>query len=149
MAADRSSASDSDKVRRLVTGYQAARALLAADEIGLIDHLQGSRESVEQLADAMGLHGPPLKRFNQIIAEMAHNFKAGAPKGVIVCLPGHTALIRVADGGFSQARCPLRLANCLLRWIFARFMRNEPRYKPPSPCASHCGCEARVLLAGT
>ena len=40
MTSDNLSAKDTDTIRQLVTGYQVARALLAADEIGLLEHLQ-------------------------------------------------------------------------------------------------------------
>ncbi|HMB76731.1 MAG TPA: methyltransferase [Kiloniellaceae bacterium] len=61
-------AHDSDGVRQLVTGYQAARALLAADEIGLLDHLDGTPQSVAALAAATETHEPSLARFLRALA---------------------------------------------------------------------------------
>jgi len=61
-------AKDTDRIRRLVTGYQISRALLAADEIGLLEHLQDGPKSVTELAAAMQLHEPTLARFIRALA---------------------------------------------------------------------------------
>ena len=57
------SAADTQKIRQLVTGYQAARALLAADELGVVDLLQSGPKSAEELARATATHAPSLFRF--------------------------------------------------------------------------------------
>ena len=56
-------AADTQGIRQLVTGYQAARALLAADELGVVELLESDSKSVEELARATGMHAPSLYRF--------------------------------------------------------------------------------------
>lgn len=68
MVSENGTAKNTDTIRQLVTGYQVARALLAADEIGLLDHLQGEPKSVSELAEATGTHGPTLARFVRALA---------------------------------------------------------------------------------
>ena len=62
------SASDTDKIRQLVTGYQAARALLAADEINLLCHLQDGPRQIHELAEATSTHEATLFRFLRALA---------------------------------------------------------------------------------
>ena len=62
------SAKDTDTIRQLVTGYQAARALLAADEISLLHHLQAGPKQVSELAMATKTHEPTLFRFLRALA---------------------------------------------------------------------------------
>ncbi len=62
------SAKDTDAIRQLVTGYQVARALLAADEIGLLEHLQDKPRQISDLAEATETHGPTLARFLRALA---------------------------------------------------------------------------------
>jgi SAM-dependent methyltransferase len=62
------SAKDTDTIRQLVTGYQAARALLAADEINLLHHLQAGPKQVSELAIATKTHEPTLFRFLRAMA---------------------------------------------------------------------------------
>ena len=57
------SAKDTDMIRQLITGYQVARALLAADEIGLLEHIQNKPLPITQLAERTRTHGPTMKRF--------------------------------------------------------------------------------------
>ena len=47
---ENAAASDAMAVRQVILGYQAARALLAADELGLTDLLTDGPKSAEQLA---------------------------------------------------------------------------------------------------
>jgi hypothetical protein len=68
MVSENGTAKDTDTIRQLVMGYQVARALLAADEIGLLDHLQDEPKSVSELAEATGTHGPTLARFIRALA---------------------------------------------------------------------------------
>jgi len=56
-------AADTQRIRQLVTGYQAARALLAADELGVVKLLESDSKSVEELAHATRTHAPSLYRF--------------------------------------------------------------------------------------
>ena len=56
-------AADTQRIRQLVTGYQAARALIAADELGVVKLLESSSKSAEELAYATGTHAPSLYRF--------------------------------------------------------------------------------------
>ena len=56
-------AADTQSIRRLVTGYQVARALLAADELGVVELLESDSKSAEELAHATGTHAPSLYRF--------------------------------------------------------------------------------------
>ncbi len=56
-------AADTQRIRQLVTGYQAARALLAADELGVVELLESGSKSVEELAHATGTHASSLYRF--------------------------------------------------------------------------------------
>ena len=56
-------AADTQSIRRLVTGYQAARALLAAHELGLVELLESDSKSAEELAHATRTHAPSLYRF--------------------------------------------------------------------------------------
>lgn len=62
------SARDTDTIRQLVTGYQAARALLAADEINLLHHLQAGPKQISELAVATNTHEPTLFRFLRALA---------------------------------------------------------------------------------
>ena len=62
------SATDSETIRQLVTGYQVARALLAADEIGLLEHLQDEPRTISELAEVTETHGPTLARFVRALA---------------------------------------------------------------------------------
>ena len=61
-------AKDTDQVRQLVTGYQVARALLAADEIGLLDHLKSEPRSISGLAEVTGTDSSTLARFLRALA---------------------------------------------------------------------------------
>lgn len=56
-------AADTQKIRQLVTGYQVARALLAADELGVVELLEGGSKSAEELACATGTQASSLYRF--------------------------------------------------------------------------------------
>jgi hypothetical protein len=56
-------AADTQRIRQLVTGYQAARALLAADELGVVGLLEKGSKSAEELARVTGMHAPSLYRF--------------------------------------------------------------------------------------
>jgi hypothetical protein len=68
MTSKTTSANDADTIRQLVTGYQVARALLAADEIGLLEHLQDKPKSISELAVVTGSHEPTLARFVRALA---------------------------------------------------------------------------------
>jgi hypothetical protein len=68
MSNTQQSANDTDTIRQLVTGYQAARALLAADEINLLHHLQAGPMQVNELAVATKTHEPTLLRFLRALA---------------------------------------------------------------------------------
>jgi len=56
-------AADTQRIRQLVTGYQAARALLAAHELGVVELLESDSKSAEELARATRTHAPSLYRF--------------------------------------------------------------------------------------
>lgn len=56
-------AADTQRIRQLVTGYQVARALLAADELGVVKLLESGPKSAEELAQATGTHVASLYRF--------------------------------------------------------------------------------------
>ncbi len=56
-------AADTKRIRQLVIGYQAARALLAADELGVVELLETGSKSAQELASATGTHAPSLYRF--------------------------------------------------------------------------------------
>jgi hypothetical protein len=68
MTGENTSAKDTDAIRQLVAGYQVARALLAADEIGLLEQLQGGSRSIAELAEATETHEPTLARFIRALA---------------------------------------------------------------------------------
>ena len=68
MISENPSAKDTDTIRQLVTGYQVARALLAADEIGLLEHLQDEPRQVSELAEATETHERTLARFLRALA---------------------------------------------------------------------------------
>jgi hypothetical protein len=68
MTGDNLSAKDTDTIRQLVTGYQTARALLAADEIGLIEHLQDGAKNISELAHLTETDEPTLERFIRALA---------------------------------------------------------------------------------
>lgn len=70
MTNSKQSAQDTDTIRQLVTGYQAARALLAADEINLLHHLQDGPKQVSELAVATKTHEPTLLRFLRALASI-------------------------------------------------------------------------------
>jgi len=70
MTTTQQSAKDTDTIRQLVTGYQAARALLAADEINLLHHLQAGPKQVTELAVATKTHEPTLLRFLRALASI-------------------------------------------------------------------------------
>ncbi len=59
----RGHAADTHRIRELVTGYQAARALIAADELGVVKLLEGHPKSAEELANETGMHTQSLYRF--------------------------------------------------------------------------------------
>lgn len=50
------------RLRQLLAGYQVSRALLAADELGLIGFLQQGGATADELARATGTHGPSIHR---------------------------------------------------------------------------------------
>lgn len=54
-------------LKQLMTGYQVARALLAADELRLVDLLRDGPKSLAEIANETGTHGPTLKRFMRIL----------------------------------------------------------------------------------
>jgi len=56
-------AAETQRNRQLVTGYQAARALLAADELVVVELLEGGSKSAEELAHATGTQASSLYRF--------------------------------------------------------------------------------------
>jgi hypothetical protein len=64
------SAKDTDKIRQLVTGYQAARALLAADEIDLLRHLRAGPKKLSELAVVTKTHESTLFRFLRALASI-------------------------------------------------------------------------------
>ena len=70
MTNSKQSAQDTDTIRQLVTGYQAARALLAADEINLLHYLQDGPKQVSELAVATKTHEPTLLRFLRALASI-------------------------------------------------------------------------------
>jgi hypothetical protein len=70
MTSESGTARDTDTIRQLVTGYQVARALLAAEEIGLLDHLQDAPKRVSELAEATETHAPTLARFIRALAAL-------------------------------------------------------------------------------
>ena len=70
MTSSKQSAQDTDTIRQLVTWYQAARALLAADEINLLHYLQDGPKQVTELAVATKSHEPTLLRFLRALASI-------------------------------------------------------------------------------
>jgi hypothetical protein len=70
-AADRQDATERQRrLRQLLAGYQVSRALLAADELGLIDILQQGGASAEELAQATGTHGPSIYRLLRALSSV-------------------------------------------------------------------------------
>lgn len=63
MAEASAGAADTQRIRQLVTGYQVARALLAADELGLVQRLDDAPKDAEELARETGTHAGALHRF--------------------------------------------------------------------------------------
>lgn len=58
----RDRAADTHRIRQLVTGYQAARALIAADELGVVKLLESHPKSAEELTHETGMHTASLYR---------------------------------------------------------------------------------------
>ncbi len=56
-------AADTQKIRQLVTGYQVARALLAADELDLVEKLKDGPNTASELAAETDTDGSALFRF--------------------------------------------------------------------------------------
>jgi O-methyltransferase domain/Dimerisation domain len=50
------------RLRQLLAGYQVSRALLAAEELGLVESLEQGGKSVDELARATGTHPPSVRR---------------------------------------------------------------------------------------
>ncbi len=79
----REGAESQRRLRQLLAGYQVSRALLAADELGIIDLLQQGGASAEELARATGTHGPSIYRLLralasvQVVAERDGRFSPG------------------------------------------------------------------------
>jgi hypothetical protein len=61
-------AADTTAVRQLILGYQAARALLAADELGLVELLGDGVKTAEELAQATDCDAPSLYRLLRALA---------------------------------------------------------------------------------
>lgn len=61
-------AADDQTVRQLVTGYQAARALLAADELGVIDMLQDGPKTAGELAQIAAMNPSAMYRFMRALS---------------------------------------------------------------------------------
>lgn len=67
---ENAAASDAMAVRQVILGYQPARALLAADELGLTDLLTDGPKSAEELAQATNTHAPSLYRLMRALAAL-------------------------------------------------------------------------------
>jgi len=50
------------RLRQLLAGYQVSRALLAAEELGLVESLEQGEKNVDELARATGTHPPSVHR---------------------------------------------------------------------------------------
>jgi len=50
------------RLRQLLAGYQVSRALLAAEELGLVESLEQGAKSADELARATGTHPPSIHR---------------------------------------------------------------------------------------
>jgi SAM-dependent methyltransferase len=55
------------RLRQLLAGYQMSRALLAADELGLIDVLARGGATADELAHATATHGPSIHRLLRVL----------------------------------------------------------------------------------
>lgn len=58
------------RLRQLLAGYQVSRAMLAADELGLVELLEQGAKSANELARATGTHAPSIHRFLRALASM-------------------------------------------------------------------------------
>ena len=56
------------RLRQLLAGYQVSRALLVADELGLVELLQHGPHSADELARATGTHAPSVQRLLRALA---------------------------------------------------------------------------------
>ena len=58
------------RLRQLLAGYQVSRALLAAEELGLIESLDHGAKSADELARATGTHSPSIYRLLRALASV-------------------------------------------------------------------------------
>ena len=58
------------RLRQLLAGYQVSRALLAADELGLIELLEQGVKSADELARVTGTHAPSIHRLLRALASV-------------------------------------------------------------------------------
>jgi len=58
------------RLRQLLAGYQVSRALLAAEELGLVESLEQGAKSADELARATGTHAPSVHRLLRALASV-------------------------------------------------------------------------------
>lgn len=58
------------RLRQLLAGYQISRALLALDELGLVELLEQGARSSDELARATGTHAPSVQRLLRALASV-------------------------------------------------------------------------------
>jgi len=58
------------RLRQLLAGYQVSRALLAAEELGLVESLEQGAKSADELARATGTHRPSVHRLLRALASV-------------------------------------------------------------------------------
>src|SRR5512134_2442810 len=58
------------RLRQLLAGYQVSRALLAAEELGLVASLEQGAKSADELARATGTHSPSIHRLLRALASV-------------------------------------------------------------------------------
>ena len=58
------------RLRQLLAGYQVSRALLAAEELGLVESLEPGAKSADELARATGTHAPSVHRLLRALASV-------------------------------------------------------------------------------
>ena len=58
------------RLRQLLAGYQVSRALLAAEELGLVASLEQGAKSADELAQATNTHSPSIHRLLRALASV-------------------------------------------------------------------------------
>ena len=54
----------------ILAGYQVARAVIAADELGLVEFMRDAPKSCQELAEAAEMHEPSMRRLMRALSSI-------------------------------------------------------------------------------